>query len=98
MNTEELIAIQKFCAAHEIDLSFISKLNELGLVSITTYEETQFLHRDTIYKVEKMVRLYRDLDVNPEGIDVVFNLLERVDSMHLEINTLRNKLRLYENL
>ena len=97
MKKEELIALQQFCAAHEVDLTFISKLSELGLVHIEQYEERQFVHRDTVYKIEKMVRMHRDLDINPEGIDVVFNLLERVDLLQQEMNTLKNRLRLYES-
>ena len=44
-----------------------------------------------------MIRIHRELNVNIEGIDVVFNLLNKVDVLQSEINAVRNRLRLYES-
>ncbi len=45
-----------------------------------------------------MIRIHHQLKVNTEGIDVVFNLLQKVDDLRNELNTVRNRLRLYENI
>ena len=44
-----------------------------------------------------MIRLHNELNVNIEGIDVVFNLLEKEKELREELNALKNKLKLYEN-
>jgi len=41
MQTEYLIAIDEFCAKSNIDISFISSLQQSGLIGITTVEELQ---------------------------------------------------------
>ena len=96
MATQELISITRLCSLYEIEISFISHLKELGLIELTTIEEVSFVHKDYIDDVERMIRLHRDLKVNPEGIDVIFNLLHKVDRLHHELNTLKNRLKLYE--
>jgi len=57
----------------------------------------QCVHQDTLSDIEKMIRIHRELDLNIEGIDVVFNLLQKVASLKSELNLVRNKLQLYEN-
>ncbi len=44
----------------------------------------------------KIMRMHRELDLNLEGIDVVFNLLQKMERMHEELISTRNKLRIYE--
>ncbi|MES2629381.1 MAG: chaperone modulator CbpM [Bacteroidota bacterium] len=46
--------------------------------------------------VERMVNLHHELGVNSEGIDVIFNLLDRVERLQDELRTMRNRLGLYE--
>lgn len=96
MNTQDLISVTRLCSLYEIEVSFVSHLRELGLIQLTSIEEVYFVHRDYIEEVERMIRLHRDLEVNPEGIDVIFNLLRKVDRLHNEVNNLKNRLRLYE--
>lgn len=96
MKTQDLISVTRLCTLYEVEVSFISHLKELGLIQLTSVEEAYFVHRDYIEDVERMIRLHRDLEVNPEGIDVIFNLLRKVDRLHNELNTLKSRLQLYE--
>jgi hypothetical protein len=97
METEYLIAIDEFCASHNIEISFISSLQESGLIEITKIKESAFIEADQLQQLEKFVRLYYELDINLEGIETINYLLQRIDSMQDEIRALRNKLRLYES-
>lgn len=97
MTTDQLISIRQFCTHYEIEFSFIETLSEYGLVEIVIMEEDRFIRQDKMQQLEKMVRLHQELQINAEGIDVVYNLLERISSMQQELNSLRNKLRLYED-
>ena len=40
MQTEYLIAVDEFCANLNIEISFISSLQQTGLIEITTIKET----------------------------------------------------------
>lgn len=96
MQTEYLIAVDEFCASHDIEISFISSLQQIGLIEITTIEEGRFIDAEQLQQLEKYIRFYYELDINLEGIDSIKHLLQRVNAMHEEITALRNKLRLYE--
>ena len=96
METEYLISIDEFCANHNIEISFISSLQQSGLIEITTVSDTGFIEADQLQQLEKFMRLYYELDINLEGIETINYLLQRINSMQSEIVSLRNKLRIYE--
>jgi hypothetical protein len=97
MNIENFIPLETLGTHYNVELSFFSNLNEIGLIEIQIVEQTQYIHQDSIYEIEKMIRMHQELDVNLEGIDVVFNLLQKIDSLKEELMAVRNRLQLYEN-
>ncbi|WP_297704168.1 chaperone modulator CbpM [uncultured Eudoraea sp.] len=97
MKRKDFIPIVQLCEHYSVEISFFDELHEEGLISITTLEQTSYLHQDKISDVEKMIRIHQELNINTEGIDAVFNLLNKIDSLQNELNTLHNRLRLYEN-
>ncbi len=97
MNIENLIPIPALCIHYKVELSFFNNLSEMGLLEIKTIEETQYIHPDAIYEIEKMIRMHQELDVNTAGIDVVFNLLQKIEDLQNELISTKNRLRLYEN-
>ena len=96
MKTKELISLKKLSAHYEIKLSFFNQLDELGLIEIYSDEEVEYIHQDKIGDLERMIRLHLELNINLEGIDTIFNLLEKIDSLETELIDVKNKLRLYE--
>jgi hypothetical protein len=96
MQTEYLIAVDEFCANHNIEISFISSLQNNGLIEITTIKETGFIDAGQLQQLEKFIRFYYELDINLEGIETIAHLLHRINAMQDEIIALRNRLRLYE--
>jgi hypothetical protein len=96
MNKANLIPANEFCASHNIRISFINSLQEAGLIEIATIEETEYIHESQLNELEKIVRLYYELDINLEGIESVIHLLQRINDMQEEITFLKNRLRLYE--
>jgi hypothetical protein len=96
MQTDYLIAVDKFCANHNIEISFISSLKQNGLIEITTIKEAEYIDPDQLLQLEKIVRLYYELDINLEGIETINYLLQRIETLQNENVILRNKLRLYE--
>ncbi len=97
MKLKDFIPIVQLCEHYSVEVSFFNELHEEGLISITTLEQTSYLHQDKISDVEKMIRIHQELNINTEGIDAVFNLLQKIDSLQNELNKLNNRLNLYEN-
>ena len=94
MEQEELIPAKDFCMHHNVEYSFISSLEDSGLIRVTSVKRSSFIPVDEMHKLEKFVRLHYDLDINLEGIETINYLLERIESMQQEIVTLRNKIDL----
>ena len=97
MSIENYIALNELCVHYEIEMSFFTSLNEIGLIEITTIESSHCIDREHIHAVEKMIRLHKDLDVNLEGIDTIFNLLDKIDELQADLLETKNRLRLYED-
>jgi hypothetical protein len=91
MEPEELIPAKDFCMYHNIEYSFISSLEDSGLIRITSVEQSVYIPAEEMQKLEKFVRLHYDLDINLEGIETINHLLEKMDEMQKEIIKLRNK-------
>lgn len=97
MEMQEYIPIELFCRQHGVEVTVISSLQEYGLIEILKINETQCLQSNHLAEAEAIVRLYRELDINPEGIDAIINLLHRIKEMDSKILTLKNRLSLYED-
>ncbi|HEY5463889.1 MAG TPA: chaperone modulator CbpM [Hanamia sp.] len=90
MENDELIPAEQFCIYHNIEYSFISSLQDSGLIHITSVEHSSYIPANEIQSLEKFVRLHYDLDINLEGIETIHHLLEKIEEMQKEIMQLRN--------
>ncbi len=93
----ELIPAKVFCASHAIEQSFIQTLYESGLIDITFIEEDPFVPAAQLEQLERIVRLYFEMDINVEGIETIVHLLHRIHLLQQEMNAVKNRLRLYES-
>lgn len=93
-----LIHIEDFCTGHEIEIAFITGLQKYELIDLKVIDDNLYIEVEELPKVEKMLRLHKDLDINLEGIDAIYHLLERTTQMHEEMNQLRLKLKRLEGI
>ncbi|MEJ7691679.1 chaperone modulator CbpM [Daejeonella sp.] len=98
MVRKKLISTDEFCVHHNIEFSFIRNLCEFGLLETIKVEKTEFINEDQLEKLERMLRLHRELEINVEGIDTIDHLLDRMHDLQNEVTQLKNRLRLYEDL
>ena len=96
MDTQEHISIEIFSRHHGVETAFVSSLGDYGLIEIIQISQQSYIPATQLSDAEKIIRLYLDLHVNTEGIDVIMNLLSRMKTMQKEITGLRNRLNLYE--
>ena len=97
MIRKNLISTDEFCVHHNIEFSFIRNLCDFGLLETVKVEKTEFITEDQLEKLERMLRLHKELDINVEGIDTIDHLLDRMGDLQNEILQLKNRLRLYED-
>jgi len=96
MKTETLIVVEQFCISHNIDIKFITALQNFGLVELIVIEEKVYISPERLREIEKMVNLHYELEVNLEGIDIITNLLRRIENLQGELVAAKNKLRLLD--
>lgn len=92
------IPVIQLCKHYQVEITLLNEMENVGLIEITTYEEQLCIPEESLGDLEKMIRIHRDLHVNLEGIDVVFNLLQKVDELKSELNNSKNRLRLLDSL
>lgn len=98
MEQTNLISVQAFCAHYQVPVSFINRLEELELLEIIVVQEAFFIPTSKIKEVEKMMRLHYDLEINLEGIDAIHHLLQQLETLQAQVQTLKNKLDFYKQL
>jgi hypothetical protein len=90
MERDDLIPAEDFCIYHNIEYSFITSLEDSGLITVRSVEQSSYIPGEELQKLEKFVRLHYDLDINIEGIETISHLLEKIEQMQKEILQLRN--------
>lgn len=96
MERSDMIVLDEFCANHHVEISFVRSLEEHGLIETIIVNETRCVSGNELSKLEQIMRLHQELNINTEGIDAISNLLKRIENMQNEITELRNRLNFYE--
>ncbi len=96
METNNLILAAQFCTYHNVEVSFITALHNVGLIEIIVVEDNQYLSLEQLKDIEKMIQFHYELNINIEGIDAIANLLKQINGLQQELAVVKNKLRLYD--
>ncbi len=96
MQTKNLIPVNEFCVHHHVEFSFISSLQECGLIEVERKQDSVFIVAEQLPELEKYVRLHYDLAINLEGIEAIAHLLHRMNNISHDMLVLKNRLRIYE--
>jgi hypothetical protein len=91
MEQENFVLLTQFCKHHAIEDSFIISLDDHSIIELFKNENEMYLHIDSIDKIEKIIRLHVDLSINIEGIDVILQLLDKIDVLENELKHIKNK-------
>lgn len=92
----EQIIISEYIKHYNIEASFIDVLDEMGIIEFTRENNEIFLDSECLSDLERCRQLRYELHINPEGIDVIFNLLKKQNNLQDEIQSLKNRLKLHE--
>ena len=90
------ITITEFCDFHGVDVQLVEAFIEYGVVEPERREETFFFSEMDIGPLEMALRLHRDLEINPPGIDAILHMRGRLEDLQREVAELRVRLRQLE--
>lgn len=77
----ERISREECVRVYKIDLAFFNELEEAGLIETVKEENTVYLHYNKLAHFEKLVTWHYDLGINIPGLEVICQLLDRIERM-----------------
>ena len=92
METKDIIKAKQLCTIYNIPQSFVEDLTEYQLLDFVRQDDELYLSHEHLGMFEKLIRLHYELDINYEGLDVIMNLMQRIEEMEAEIRRLRNRM------
>lgn len=90
-----MIPVKTFCSHHNISDDIIFELHHCELIELVKVKRTSFIIESQIPSIERMVRIYTDLEVNAQGIETIMHLLRTLEIKEREIISLQNQLSFY---
>lgn len=90
------IAIEELCRHYGVEIRLIQEFADFGLVRLQTSEAGPTVAVSEVKQLERMLRLALDLDLNPEGIDVILNMRQEMQRLRRKTQKLENRLRQLE--
>lgn len=96
MTTPQLIPIQDFCRYYHVEVTFIERLADKGLIQTRYVAPNHYLLPDQLTLLEKLVRLHHDLNIHPDDLDVIAHLMDQMETLQQQVLSLQNRLRFYE--
>ena len=96
--SENRILYSECIRIYQVEESFIDSLCDLGLLRLSDAENDRFLEYNELEELEQFVRWHNEMDINVEGIEALYHMLDRVKSLQTELEQLRNELRFYRSL
>jgi len=90
------IAVSQLCVHYNISPDFIDSLSNFELIEVIEIETVKHIQVDDLSRIERLMRMHYDLNVNFEGLDIINNLLNQIDYLQKDVKLLQNKMNYYE--
>ncbi len=90
MRTGAALELQELASRCGVELPFLHQLVELGIIEARADDSKLFAYEVTL-RVQRCVRLHRDLGVNLEGAAVIIDLLDRIEALEHQLHGLHHR-------
>lgn len=85
------ISIEQCSVYYNIEISFLHKLDEHGLIELSRSDEMVYIDFEQLSDLEKYMHLHYELEINLEGLETIKHLLDQVDQLQKEVNRLKGE-------
>ena len=73
------VTVQQFCAFHQCETVIVEEILDYEIVTVQRRNDVTVIPEPEVPRLERALRLYHDLGVNAAGIDIILNLLDRLE-------------------
>ena len=93
----ERISREELVKIYNIEVTFFDELEEYGLVSTQTDNDIKYLLYEELPQFEKFANWHYDLEVNMPGLEVINNLLQKINTLQDENRRLMHRVYINTN-
>ncbi|MFV0470096.1 MAG: chaperone modulator CbpM [Dysgonomonas sp.] len=97
MNTD-LIIISEYCDNSIAEPQFIKLLGIEGLIDVVEEDGLEYILSSQLSRLDRFSRWHYELSINIESIEVIQNLLDRIDSLQNEVKDLKHQLNFLDTI
>jgi len=90
------ISVHQFCAHYDVPKSFVDSLCSFELIEIIEIESTKHIQIEDINRIERLMRMHFELNVNFEGLDIINNLIDQISTLQVDVAFLKNRIEFFE--
>ncbi len=92
-----LIPLEEVRFRYQIEGEFLEHLQDAGLLQFIQNKEGNYLALEELDKLEKILHWHFTLEINLPGVEVISNLLPKIENLQEEVQSLRNLIRFYQS-
>ncbi|WP_209390236.1 chaperone modulator CbpM [Chryseobacterium sp. RR2-3-20] len=89
---DERISREELVKIYNIEITFFDELVDSGLINIQTENEVRYLLYKDLPSFEKFTNWHYDLDINLPGLEVIHNMLQKMEDLKQKNRELLGKL------
>ncbi|UOE37665.1 chaperone modulator CbpM [Chryseobacterium oryzae] len=89
---DERISREELVKIYNIEITFFDELVDSGLINIQTENEVRYLLYEDLPSFEKFTNWHYDLDINLPGLEVIHNMLQKMEDLKQKNRELLGKL------
>ncbi|SHF19062.1 chaperone modulator CbpM [Chryseobacterium takakiae] len=88
----ERISREELVKIYNIEITFFDELVDSGLLNIQTENEIHYLMYEDLPSFERFTNWYYDLDINLPGLEVIHEMLRKMEDLKQKNRELMSKL------
>ncbi|NMH28972.1 chaperone modulator CbpM [Flavobacterium silvaticum] len=90
------ITVTQFCSFYKTDPEFFEELAAHGIMDFESEKNEIIIDDEQLSELEKLRYWRYELQINPEGIDVIRQLLQRQHKLISDLDELKRQLALFK--
>ncbi|OCA80483.1 MerR family transcriptional regulator [Chryseobacterium contaminans] len=88
----ERISREELVRIYNIEITFFDELVDYGLLTVHIEDDIHYLMYEDLPDLEKFANWHYDLEINLPGLEVIHNMLKKLEALKRRNRELMNKL------
>lgn len=84
--------IEQLADFYNIDALVIYELADFGIINLKRRNKQEIIPHEELERCERAVRLYSDLGVNKEGVEIILDMREKMEQLQKDLLKARHRL------